>query len=247
MLKTNRVVHGFSSFFGLLSVASLAALGCAHPQAVTLTSAATVAPPASAPAAAAPAPVVAAADEVAEPDEETEAEEAKVAPKKADGPMSFEELSAALGDSDKMALDVNQSATPPPAPASKGLSAEGYAAVGAAHQAVDTGSGARAAGDVKVSGGLSASAVRAGVRDAAGRLRACYEHGLASNPRLAGRVIVSFTVDARGAVSGVETESDVIPADVRACVGEAFSSIVFAMPKTPPAKVVYPIDFNKDS
>jgi hypothetical protein len=247
MLHTSRFTFASSSFFAILSVGSLGLAGCAHPQTVTLTSAAvTPAAPASAPAAAS-APVAAENEETAEPGDETEAEEAKAAPapKHGDGPMTFEELSAALGDGQKMAIDLNGSSAD--APAVKPLSADGYTAVGAAHQAVDTGSGARAAGDIKLSGGLTAAMVKAGVHDAAGRLRACYEHGLAANPRLAGRVMVSFEVDARGGVSSVDTTSDAIPADVRACVGAAFSSITFAMPKTAPAKIVYPVDFNKDS
>jgi hypothetical protein len=258
MLNNDRLAFVTPSLFGLLSLVSVSIVGlggCAHTQAVSLTSAATVAPTSTTPAlvAAAPAPAPAPAssggapsEELAEADEDSEAEEAKPAAKRPEGPMTFEELSAALGDGDKIALDVNGGETTT-APTGKGLSADGYAAVTAAHQAVDTGSGARAAGDIKVSGGLTTTAVRAGVRDAGARLRACYQHGLVANPRLAGRVTVTFTVDARGGVSGVETESDVIPADVRACVADAFSSITFAMPKTAPAKIVYPVDFNKDS
>jgi hypothetical protein len=132
-------------------------------------------------------------------------------------------------------------------PTGKGLSADGYSSVGAAHQAVDTGSGARAAGDIKLSGGMTVTAVRAGVREGAGRLRACYEHGLAANPHLAGQVLVSFSIDDHGAVTDVDAHSDVIPGDVTSCIRDAFSSMTFAPPKSAPAKIVYPIDFNKDS
>jgi hypothetical protein len=241
-VKTKIAFAASSSLFFAALAASAALAGCAHPQSVTLTSAAAVAPPAPPPAA--PVPPAEVAEEAAEP-EAAPAEEAKVEAKKADGPMSFAQLSAALGD-DKLALDVNQSQKPTPAPAVKGLSAEGYSAVGAVHQALDTGAGSHA-GDMKVSGGMTQGAVRSGVHEAAARLRACYEHGLAANPRLAGRVTVSFSVDARGAVAEVDTESDVIPADVLSCVKDAFSAMTFAPPKSAPAKIVYPVDFNKDS
>jgi hypothetical protein len=235
MLKTSCAAVAASSLFVVFS------MGCAHQQMVTLTSASTAAPPATpAPVAAAPAADVAAAPAEAATPEPSEAKPAK----KPGEPMSFAELSSALGPDEKMGLEMDRTTRPP---AGKGLSSDGYAAVGAAHQAVDTGSGARTAGDIKLSGGLTVGAVRAGVHEGAGRLRACYERGLAENPRLAGRVMVSFSVDEHGDVSAVDTESDVIPGDVTSCIKDAFSAMTFAAPKTAPAKIVYPIDFNKDS
>jgi hypothetical protein len=240
MLKTNYAAVAVSSLFAVFSV------GCAHSQSVTLTSGAAVAPPApsapAAPVAAAPAREAPPAAEA--PDDADESEPAKpVAKKKPGEPMSFAELTAQLGGEQDMALDIEQTT----ARAGKGLSSDGYSAVGAAHQAVDTGTGARSAGDIKLSGGLTVTAVRAGVHEAAGRLRACYERGLAGDPRLAGRVMVSFSVDEHGGVSDVNAESDAIPADVTSCIRAAFSSMTFAAPKSAPARIVYPIDFNKDS
>lgn len=218
------------------------AIGCAHPQSVTLTSAA-------APAPAAPVAATPPAEEAAEADAEEASpapEEVKAEVKKPEGPLSFAEISAGLGGGgDALALDVNGTAKP--AREAKALSADGYSAVGAAHQAVDSWSAARAVGEIKVSGGMTAAAVRSGVHEGADRLRICYEHGLASNPRLAGRVVVSFSIDARGAVSSVDAQSDVIPSDVTACVRETFSTLTFSAPKSAPAKIVYPIDFNKES
>ncbi len=250
MLKMNHATFAASSLLILVSAAGAVVTGCAHPQTVTLTSASAAAP--GAPAAVAPpsaAPTDAenahAADAV-QPSEEAPKAVAESAATKDAGaadPMSFAALSAALGDSDKMSLDVSQ---PVNAPASKGLSADGYTAVAATHQALDTGS-ATHAGDMKVGGGMTAAAIRAGVQEGASRLRACYAHGLVSNPHLAGRIMVSFSVDAQGAASGVTTDSDAIPADVMGCVRDAFSSMTFAPPKTAPAKIVYPVDFNKDS
>jgi hypothetical protein len=244
MLNMNQTTLAKLASPSLFVLVAAALVGCAHAQTVTLTSASAAAPPAPvAPVAAAP---VAEADDAEEEDAEEAAPapkaEAKTASKDSAEPMSFEALSAALGDGNKISLDVNQTA----APASKGLSADGYAAVGATHQAVDTASTSHA-GDMKVGGGLSAVAVRAGVRESSARLRACYQHGLTANPRLAGRVMVSFSVDAQGAVSDVDTQSDAIPADVMSCVRDAFSAMTFAAPKSAPAKIVYPVDFNKDS
>jgi hypothetical protein len=235
MLRNSFAAVAVSSSFVVFSA------GCAHQQTVTLTSAAAVAPPAPNPAPAAPvAEPVAVEEDTDAPEDESEAP--KPAAKKPGEPMSFAELSAQLGNEDKIGLAMGQS-TPV---AGKGLSADGYSSVTAAHQAVDTGT-ARSAGDIKLSGGLTVTAVRAGVHEGAGRLRACYEHGLAEDPRLAGRVMVSFLVDEHGGVSDVDAQSDVIPADVRSCIRDAFSAMTFAAPKVAPAKIVYPIDFNKDS
>jgi outer membrane biosynthesis protein TonB len=237
MLKNSFAAVTISSLFVVLSA------GCAHQQTVTLTSAAAAAPaPAAQPAPAAP------VAEAVDDEEDTDATEAKSeapkpAAKKPGEPMSFAELGAQLGGDEKIDLAMGQS-TPV---AGKGLSSDGYSAVTGAHQAVDTGTGARTAGDIKLSGGLTATAVRAGVHEGAARLRACYERGLAVDPRLAGRVMVSFSVNEHGGVSDVEAQSDAIPEDVRSCIRSAFSAMTFAAPKAAPAKIVYPIDFNKDS
>jgi len=156
--------------------------------------------------------------------------------------MSFEALSAALGSDSKMGLDIDHSND---APAGKGLAADGYSAVGATHQvAVDN---VKHAGELQVSGGITTSQVRGVVRDNAARLRVCYERGLQADPRLAGRVLVSFSIGAEGAVYDVESQSETLPGDVTSCVANIFSTFTFAAPKAPPAKVTVPVDFNKDS
>jgi hypothetical protein len=218
------------------------AVGCAHPQPVApssastqLTAATTAAPtPVPAPQ---PAPVAV---------EEKPAEAAAPAPAQAgsdpSAPMTFEQLSAALGSDTKMGLDMDH---PTDAPAGKGLAAEGYAAVGVAHTvAADN---VKRSGELQVSGGITAAQVRSNVRDNAARLRVCYARGLQVDPRLSGRVMVSFSVDAQGAVYDVESQSDTLPGDVTSCVANIFSTITFAAPKAPPAKVTVPVDFNKDS
>jgi hypothetical protein len=224
--------------------------GCAHPQTVTLTSASAPTAPAptgeASPAAPAPVvpPVAPSPSAASGDDADTASGSGAASPPKAEPSqeMSFAQLTAALGHDEKLSLDINTA----PAPTTKGLSANGYAAVGAVHQAVASSSGTRA-GDLKISGGISVAAVRAAVREQSGRLRSCYEHGLASDPHLSGRVLVSFSVDEHGTVDDVDAESDVIPPAVMSCVKDAFSAMTFAPPKAPPAKVVYPVDFNQDS
>ncbi len=98
-----------------------------------------------------------------------------------------------------------------------------------------------------MSGGITASQVRGVVRDNASRLRVCYERGLQNDPRLAGRVTVSFSVDAQGAVYDVESQSESLPGEVTSCVANIFSTFTFPSPKAPPAKASVPVDFNKDS
>lgn len=232
----------------ILSVSCLAVLaGCAHAPAPAATSApaitaAAVAAPAT-PATPAPAAETA---QAADSDADDEADEAPAAaapaakPKESDGAMSFEQLSAALGE-EKLSLNVDH---PVEAPAGKGLSASGYKAVAATHQAAES-MGTRA-GDVRITGGLAAAAVRDTIRGSAARLRNCYERGLAADPRLAGRVMVRFSVDAAGQTSGIEADSEAIPANVRSCVKDAFASMTFAAPSAPPATVTYPVDFNQD-
>jgi hypothetical protein len=238
MMNFERATLFALPFFAVFSV------GCAHPQAlpVTSTAAAVAAPPVPA---ASPAPQAQTEEANADDDatEATEPEAPTKAAAKPDGPMSFEALTAALGSDEKLSLDINRTTE---IAAGKGLSSDGYTAVAATHQAVAVSSTSHA-GDIKVGAGLTAAAVRSGVHEGAGRLRACYERGLAANTHLAGRVTVSFSVDARGAVSGVQTDSDVIPGDVLSCVRDAFEAMTFSAPKTAPVKVVYPVDFNKDS
>ena len=244
-----KLAHSLASFrtpvTTILSAGCLAVLaGCAHAPAPAATSApaitaAAVPAPVAAPAPAAP---TAAAESDAEEADDAPAATAPAAakPKENDGAMSFEQLSAALGD-DKVSLSVDH---PAEAPAGKGLSASGYKAVGATHQAAES-MGTRA-GDVRITGGLAAASVRDTIRGSAARLRNCYERGLAADPHLAGRVTVRFSIDAAGQTSSIETESDAIPANVRSCVKDAFASMTFAAPSAPPATVSYPVDFNQD-
>jgi hypothetical protein len=234
-------------FLTCLPFSLVFAAGCAHPQQVTLTSASAAAPPVPAAAevettkSAPVEPAAALTSEGALASDPSKGGDA-VPPAESAGSeeVSFAQLSAALGD-DKVDLSIEHT----DAPASKGLDANGYAAVGAMHQ--NAADGVKHVGELQVSGGITAAQVHGVVRDSAARLRECYARGLVADPRLAGRVMVSFSVDAHGAVGDVESQSDSLPGEVTSCVTAVFSSLTFSAPKAPPAKVVVPVDFNKDS
>jgi hypothetical protein len=233
----NRAVFVSAPLFAVLIA------GCAHshPAPAALATAELTSATAQAPVA----PSAPAAPAVATEEPAPAAEEAPAPAKKKteNAPMSFEALSSALGSDDKMGLDIDHPATA--APTGKAFQAEGYAAVGAVHQQASD--NVKHGGEVQVSGGLTVPQVRGVVRENASRLRVCYERGLKADPRLAGRVTVSFSVDAQGAVQDVEAQSETLPGEVTSCVANIFETITFAAPKASPAKVTLPVDFNKDS
>lgn len=82
------------------------------------------------------------------------------------------------------------------------------------------------------------------------RLRRCYERGLARDPALAGELVISFAIDARGAVPWAELRSSTLgdPA-VEDCVVEVFRGLRFVA--TPPLGgghivVHYPLVFARE-
>jgi hypothetical protein len=164
-----------------------------------------------------------------------------VAPAPAGADLSFEQLTAQLGDDDK-ALTLDSVGSSARGREVKKVSADGYQGVGVAHQAVATHE--QRAGDVRVTGGLSIPQVRETVRGSAGRLRACYEAGLAQDPHMAGSVTVAFTVDAAGEVGDVDAEGNALTGDVVSCVKGAFASMAFPAPKAQAVHVVYPVEFR---
>jgi hypothetical protein len=231
-------MHMNRVFFAAFPFSVALLVACAHPQQVSLTSAMTELPP---PKDGGVELTEANKDGGVELTEGNQgAVEATVKPDASPGEPSFADLTAALGDG-KIDLAIDHT----DAPNTKGLDSSGYAAVGAVHQTAAD--GVKHGGEVQVSGGISVAEVHGVVRDNASRLRSCYERALQADPRLAGRVMVSFSVDARGAVGDVEALSETLPGDVTSCVTTVFSSLSFTTPKAPPAKIVVPVDFNKDS
>jgi hypothetical protein len=104
------------------------------------------------------------------------------------------------------------------------------------------------AGDAKVSGTLPPEVIKRIVRQNIGRMRLCYEHGLAANPTLAGTVIVTFVIDSSGAVSAAKDAGSTLgDAGVVSCVVKAFDMLTFPTPTDGDVTVTYPIAFSPGS
>jgi hypothetical protein len=96
-----------------------------------------------------------------------------------------------------------------------------------------------------VRGRLPPEVIQRIVRQNFGRLRLCYENAARSNPKLAGKVEVKFTIDASGAVSKVaEGASDLPDAGARQCVTRTFSGLSFPQPDGGSVDVTYPVTFG---
>jgi hypothetical protein len=102
-------------------------------------------------------------------------------------------------------------------------------------------------GALTATAGLLPEIIQRIVRQNYGRFRLCYENGLRSNPKLAGKVTVRFVINKDGAVSGVSLVKDTTmpDANVSACVTRAFTSLSFSQPNgTGVVIVTYPILFS---
>jgi hypothetical protein len=88
--------------------------------------------------------------------------------------------------------------------------------------------------------GLIRTVVRSHVRE----IRGCYEQGLATDPKLAGRVVVRFTIDPRGMVVEAAVASSDLPPQaqlVQACIVAAVKGWRFPVPpQSTKAEVLYP-------
>lgn len=98
-----------------------------------------------------------------------------------------------------------------------------------------------------VSGGLDRDIVRRIVRSHINEVRRCYAYGLERNPDLEGRVVIAFTVDAKGRVKdSALTESTLSPGHeyVERCIVEASAGWNFPEPRPAPAEVTYPFNLS---
>lgn len=68
------------------------------------------------------------------------------------------------------------------------------------------------------------SPIRRAIRAEMGRFRACYEKALLKDPKLEGKVVAKFTIDAKGTVNQVTAEG--MPA-IDACVAGVIKTIQF--------------------
>lgn len=98
-------------------------------------------------------------------------------------------------------------------------------------------------GAISVNGRLPPEVIQRIVRQNFGRFRLCYESGLKSNPNLAGRVSVAFTIAKDGSVKDVSGSGDLGDAGVVSCITKAFYGLSFPEPEGGDVKVNYPIAF----
>lgn len=101
-------------------------------------------------------------------------------------------------------------------------------------------------GATTVSAGLDPIIVQRIVRQNFGRFRLCYENGLRSNPKLAGKVVTRFTIGKDGATSAVSLAKDTTMPDMKvsACVTLAFAGLSYPQPDGAGVTVVYPLLFS---
>ena len=108
------------------------------------------------------------------------------------------------------------------------------------------GSGQGAGSGESVVGGLDRETVRKFVMARRQEIRACYERGLAMNPKLRGRVVPKWYISPSGPVSSIMLEhTELRQSTVESCVMSVIKSIVF--PKAPngqPTTVIYPFMFQ---
>src|SRR6187551_975432 len=99
---------------------------------------------------------------------------------------------------------------------------------------------------IEVKGGIEPSIVRRIVNRHMNDVNFCYEHALAANPALTGRIVVKFTIGAPGDVIASEVKSSTMAnAAVEACVATVVSKWGFPYALPPgPVTVTYPFAFT---
>jgi hypothetical protein len=100
-------------------------------------------------------------------------------------------------------------------------------------------------GTAAVSGRLPAEVIRRIVRMRFHELRACYERGLKTQPKLRGKITVSFVIGPDGSVrSATNAGSDLPDPGVVACVTKTFHAMKFPQPEGGVVMVTYPVAFS---
>jgi hypothetical protein len=97
---------------------------------------------------------------------------------------------------------------------------------------------------VSVSGRLPPEVIQRIVRQNFGRFRLCYENGLRKDPKLGGKVAVTFVIQADGSVSSPTSGGDLASPDVKACIVKAIGRLSFPQPEGGTVKVTYPLVFS---
>jgi Ca-activated chloride channel family protein len=103
-------------------------------------------------------------------------------------------------------------------------------------------------GSTTVSGALPREVIERIVRQSFGRFRQCYEHQLAVQPALAGKVVIAFTIRPDGAVGAATVgENSTTPA-LGDCVARAFTRLSFpSLEGGATVRVSYPLIFAPPS
>lgn len=98
-----------------------------------------------------------------------------------------------------------------------------------------------------VRGELSADAVRAEIRKAYPRLRACYEAALEREPSLGGSLEIAFEIEAGGAPMHVTIAGGTLrSSDVATCIVGVIQSLNYPAPAGKKASVRYPLTLERD-
>ena len=102
------------------------------------------------------------------------------------------------------------------------------------------------AGVTQVSGRVPPEVIQRIVRQSFGRMRLCYEAGLARDPNLQGTVVIRFVIDRQGSVPSASAGpgTDLPDPAVVACVTGAMSNLAFPQPDGGVVTVNYPIRFG---
>jgi len=90
------------------------------------------------------------------------------------------------------------------------------------------------------------TAIADAVAEHNGELQDCYKAALASDPTLAGRVVLAFTIDASGSVSELRSAEDTLGGGVSECLHAAARSWNLP-PSTGTTEVRYPFVFTPDA
>jgi hypothetical protein len=94
-------------------------------------------------------------------------------------------------------------------------------------------------------GRLPPETIQTAVRASFPTFQACYEAGLAKNPKLAGTVTVKYAFGADGVTTQSADEGSTLPdATVVACVVDAFKKITYPKQSGGEVTVVYPVQFS---
>lgn len=95
--------------------------------------------------------------------------------------------------------------------------------------------------EVKYRGGLDKEIILRIMRGHQDEVRDCYEHGLAKDPQLEGRVLLKFTVDLEGSVSEAAIDNVAeAPPEVGKCIRDAVMTWKFPRPVHEEVTISYP-------